>query len=231
MNEVSAILSKVRNEGRKALLEPEAKSICRAYGIPVPSFKVAKNEDQAITFAAEIGFPVVLKIVSPQIIHKSDVGGVELNLKTIEDVRIAYRNILSRIQVSKPGAKVTGILVQEMAPPSTEVIVGAIKDSQFGQSIMFGLGGIFAEVIDDVAFRIAPINKEEARLMMTEVKAYPILKGYRNQPALDTDALVAILVATSNLVMENEHLKELDLNPVLVYQKGATVVDARIILE
>ena len=231
MNEVSVILSKVRDEGRKALLEPEAKSICRAYGIPVTSFKVAENEDQAVSFAEEIGYPVVLKIVSPQIIHKSDIGGVELNLKTIEDVRIAYQIILSRIQESKPEARVLGILVQEMAPPSTEVIVGAFKDSQFGQSIMFGLGGIFAEVIDDVVFRIAPISKEEARLMMTEVKAYPILKGYRNQPALDTDALVDILVATSNLVMEHEYLKELDLNPVLVYQKGAKVVDARIILE
>ena len=231
MNEVSVILSQVRDEGRKALLEPEAKSICIAYGIPVTSFKVAKNEDQAVTFAEEIGFPVVLKIVSPQIIHKTDVGGVELNLKTIEDVRLAYRNILSRIQKSQPEAVITGILVQEMAPPSTEVIIGAIKDSQFGQSIMFGLGGIFAEVIDDVVFRIAPINEVEARLMITEVKAYPLLRGYRNRPALDTDALVDILIATSNLIIENEYVKELDLNPILVYKKGAKVVDARLILE
>jgi acetyl-CoA synthetase (ADP-forming) len=231
MREVSAIFSRVRAEGRKALLEPEAKSVCMAYGIPVTSFKVAKNEDQAVTFAEEIGFPVVLKIVSPQILHKTDVGGVELNLKTIEDVRLAYRNILSRIEKSTPEAKVTGVLVQEMAPASTEVIIGAIKDSQFGQSVMFGLGGIFAEVIDDVVFRIAPINKAEARSMMTEVKAYPILAGYRNRPVLDTETLVDILIATSNLIIENEHVQELDLNPIMVYPKGAKVVDARIILE
>jgi acyl-CoA synthetase (NDP forming) len=231
MREVSPIFSRVRDEGRKALLEPEAKSICMAYGIPVTSFKVAKKEDQAVTFAEEIGFPVVLKIVSPQISHKTDVGGVELNLKTIIDVRLAYRNILLRIQKSAPEAKITGILVQEMAPPSTEVIVGAIKDSQFGQSVMFGLGGIFAEVIDDVVFRVAPINKAEARLMMTEVKAYPILTGYRSRPVLDTETLVDILIATSDLIIENEHVQELDLNPILVYPKGAKVVDARIILE
>ncbi len=231
MREVSAIFSRVRDEGRKALLEPEAKSVCMAYGIPVTLFKVAKNEDQAVTFAEEIGFPVVLKIVSPQILHKTDVGGVELNLKTVEDVQLAYRNILSRIQKSTPKAEVTGILVQEMAPPSTEVIIGAIKDSQFGQSVMFGLGGIFAEVINDVVFRIAPINKAEARSMMTEVKAYPILAGYRNRPVLDTETLVNILIATSNLIIENEHVQELDLNPIMVYPKGAKVVDARIILE
>jgi len=231
MGKVSEILATVRRENRKNLLEPEAKTICREYNIPVTKFKVAKEEKEAVRFAEEIGFPVVLKIVSPDIIHKSDVGGVMLNLKTAPEVEKAYKKILANVRNHYPNAKISGILVQEMAPASTEVIVGAIKDNQFGPSMMFGLGGIFVEILKDVVFRIAPVTKQEAKLMITEIKAYPVLKGYRNQPPLDTIAIADIIVNTSKLVTDHLEIKELDLNPVMVYENGATTVDARIILE
>ena len=228
---VSKIFEEARKEGRNYLLEPEAKTICMEYGIPVTKFRVAKTAEEAVKFAEEIGYPTVLKIVSPDIIHKFDVGGVILNLNSQDDIRDAYKKILENVKKHKPEANVKGILVQEMAPSSTEVIVGSTKDPQFGPALMFGLGGIFVEVLKDVTFRIAPITEQDAREMITEVKAYPILKGYRNQPPADIDAIVKILLKTSKLVMDHQEIKELDLNPIMVYKKGAKTVDARIILE
>jgi acetyl-CoA synthetase (ADP-forming) len=231
MSAVSEIFNKVKKENRKFLLEPEAKTVCTKYRIPVTKFKVAKTEAEAVKFAEEIGYPIVLKIISPDIIHKSDVGGVIVDLKTAKEVQSAYKQILRNVRKHEADAKIVGILVQEMAPSSTEVIIGAIKDPQFGPAVMFGLGGIFVEVLKDVTFRVAPITVDEAREMISEVKAYPLLKGYRNQPPADIEAIVQILLNTSRLVMEHQEIKELDLNPVMVYEKGAKTVDARIILE
>ena len=225
------VFAQAKKDGRSYLLESEAKMVCMEYGIPVTRFKVALTSDEAVKFAEEIGYPVVLKIVSPDVIHKFDVGGVALNLKTLSEVKDAYEKILKNVKKHKPNAKIIGVLVQEMAPQSTEVIVGAIKDPQFGPALMFGLGGIFVEVLKDVTFRIAPITESDAREMITEVKAYPILKGYRGQPPADIDAIVSILLSTSKLVMDHQEIKELDLNPIMVYEKGAKTVDARIILE
>ena len=227
----SQMFSQVLREKRKYLLETEAKTVCMEYGIPVTRFKLAKNEAEAVKFAGEVGYPIVLKIVSPDIIHKSDVGGVLIGLKTAKEVRNAYKQILKNVKKHEADAKIVGVLVQEMAPSSTEVIVGAIKDPQFGPALMFGLGGIFVEVLKDVTFRIAPITEDEAREMITEVKAYPLLKGYRNMPPADIEAIVQILLNASRLVMEHQEIKELDLNPIMVYEKGAKTVDARIILE
>jgi len=201
------------------------------YGIPVTRFKVALTQDEASGFADQIGYPVVLKIVSPDILHKWDLGGVILNLKNTTDVKNAYDKILENAKRHKPDAKIVGVLVQEMAPSSTEVIVGSIKDPQFGPALMFGLGGVFVEVLKDVTFRIAPITETDAREMITEVKGYPILKGYRGQPPADIDAIVEILMNTSRLVIDRMEIKELDLNPIMVYENGAKTVDARIILE
>ncbi|MGB9741327.1 MAG: acetate--CoA ligase family protein [Candidatus Bathyarchaeia archaeon] len=231
MTEISKIFNAARKEGRNFLLEPEAKNVCIEYGIPVTKFEVAKSEAEAVKFAEAIGFPVVLKVVSPDIIHKSDVGGVIVGLKSAGEVRDAYRQILGNVKKHRADAKIVGVLVQEMAPASTEIIVGAIKDPQFGPALMFGLGGIFVEILKDVSFRIAPIDEEEAHEMISEVKAYPLLKGYRNLPPADIDAIVKILVSTSKLVMEHQEIKELDLNPIMVYERGAKTVDARIILE
>lgn len=231
METVSQIINKARREGRNFLLEPEAKTVCREYRIPVTTFRVAKTVEEAEKFAEEVGYPVVLKIVSPDVIHKFDVGGVILDLNNAQEVQGAYKKILENVEKHKQDAEVVGILIQEMAPQSTEVIVGATKDPQFGPALMFGLGGVFVEVLKDVTFRIAPITREDAQEMITEIKAYPILKGYRGQPAVDTNAIIEILLNTSRLVMDHQEIKELDLNPIIVYEKGAKTVDARIILE
>jgi len=231
LNKTSEIIAQVRREGGKALLEPEAKTICMEYNIPVTMFKLAKNEEESVEFAERIGFPVVLKIVSPDIIHKSDAGGVIVNLKNAAEVRNAYRKILENAKKYDSAAKIVGILVQEMAPQSTEVIVGAIKDPQFGQTLMFGLGGIFVEILKDVTFRIAPITREDAYEMITKIKAYPLLKGYRKTPPADLDTIINVLLNASKLVMDYPEIKELDLNPIMAYEKGAKTVDARIILE
>jgi acetyl-CoA synthetase (ADP-forming) len=225
------VFDQARKEGRKYLLEPEAKIVCMEYGIPVTRFKVALTQNEADKFAEQIGYPVVLKVVSPDVLHKWDVGGVVLNLKTAPEVKDAYKKILENVKRHKPDARIAGVIVQEMAAPSTEVIVGSTKDPQFGPALMFGLGGIFVEVLKDVTFRIAPITDADAREMIAEVKAYPILKGYRGQPPADIDAIAKILTSTSRLVMDHTEIKELDLNPVIVYEKGAKTVDARIILE
>jgi acyl-CoA synthetase (NDP forming) len=231
LKNASSILMQASKERRKNLLETEAKTVCMGYGIPVTKFKLAKNEAQAVEFAEEIGCPVVLKIVSPDIIHKSDVGGVIINIKDANDAQNAYKQIMDNVKKHKPDAKIVGMLVQEMAPQSTEVIVGATKDPQFGPTLMFGLGGIFVEILKDVTFRIAPVTEDEAREMIKEVRAYPLLEGYRHVPPADIEAIVRILLNTSRLVMEHQEIKELDLNPIMVYEKGAKTVDARIILE
>ncbi len=231
MKSAAEIISQAVKDGRKSLLETEAKIICKEYGIPVTRFELAKDEEETAKFATAIGYPVVLKIVSQDIPHKSDVGGVKVNLKDAKEVRSAYEEILSNVKKHDAKAQVVGVLVQEMAPASTEVIVGSTKDPQFGPAVMFGLGGVFVEVLKDVTFRIAPITEEDAREMVEGVKAYPLLKGYRGSPPADIEAIVEILLATSRLVVEHQEIKELDLNPIMVYEKGAKTVDARIILE
>jgi len=229
--EAEKIISKAREEDRDFLLEPEAKRLCALYGLPVTRFEVAKSEDEAVEAARRIGFPIVLKVISPQVLHKSDVGGVILNLKDEEGVREAYRRIHENVKAKVPGAVIEGILVQEMAPSSTEVIVGAIKDPTFGPTIMFGLGGIFVEILRDVSFRLVPIERVDAEEMIGEIKAYKILEGARGMPKADKEALIEILLKTSEMLIDIPEIKELDLNPIMVYEKGAKIVDARVILE
>ena len=231
MNQTTKIINQAKKEGRKALLETEAKTICTEYGISVTKFNLAKNEKEAAKIADQTGYPVVLKIVSPDIIHKSDAGGVMVNLKNKEEVTAAFSKILENAKAYKADAKIVGVLVQEMAKPATEVIIGAIKDPQFGQTLMFGLGGIFVEILKDVTFRVAPITEQEAAEMVVGVKAFPLLNGYRNTPPADVKAIVGVLMSVSKLVMDHPEIKELDLNPVLAYEKGTKTVDARIILE
>ncbi|MEM2319763.1 MAG: acetate--CoA ligase family protein [Candidatus Bathyarchaeia archaeon] len=227
---MSEIIAKALAEGRRYLLEHEAKAICQKYGIPVTRFGVAGSAEEAAKIAEEIGFPVVLKIVSPDIVHKYDVGGVVLNLKSADEVINAYNQIIANVRKRRPEARIDGVNVQEMAPPSTEVIVGAVKDPQFGPVLMFGLGGIFVEVLKDVTYRVAPIKEDDALEMVNEIKASPILKGYRGLPPADVNAIVEILLNASKMMMENQEIRELDLNPIMVYEKGAKTVDARIIL-
>lgn len=231
MKKTDKIIESARMEGRKTLLEPEAKTICAEYGITVTKFNVAKTEKDAIRMAEKAGYPVVLKIISPDIIHKSDAGGVAINLKNEDEVKAAYTRILDNAKKYKEDAKIVGILVEEMATQSTEIIIGAVKDPQFGPTIMFGLGGIFVELLKDVTFRVAPITAQEAAEMVVEVQAFPLLNGYRNTPPADVKAIVNLIVRVSKLVTENPEIKELDLNPVMAYKEGVKTVDARIILE
>lgn len=231
MNRTSELLSKVEAEKRKSLLETEAKDICLECGIPVTKFRLAVTEADAIAFADDIAYPVVLKIVSPDVVHKSEVGGVTVNLENANQVQNAYRKILANVRRSKPDARIEGLLVEEMSPPSTEVIVGSHRDLQFGPTLMFGLGGIFVEILKDVTFRVAPVTESEAMEMISEIKAYPLLRGYRNTPPVDIGSIVQILLSVSRLVTEHPQIEEIDLNPILVYEIGAKVVDARIILQ
>ncbi len=229
---VSEIIEKVKADGRKALTEPEAKEVFAAYGLPVPKGKLAKSADEAVQIANEIGFPVVMKIVSPQIIHKSDAGGVKVNLNSEEDVRKAFEEIVSNAKKYDPDAHIHGVYVQEMAPWGTETIIGSINDVQFGPTVMFGLGGIFVEILKDVTFRIAPITAEEAKGMIQEIKGYKVLTGARGEKPKDVDAIADAMSRLSQLVWDfRDHIKEVDANPVIVYEKGLSVVDARIILK
>ena len=227
---VSKIFETAVDEGRDFLFEDEAKALCGLYGLPVTKIEVVEAEDDAVRVAEGFGFPVVLKIVSPQVLHKSDAGGVLINIRDAEGVRKGYKKIIENVKARVPDAEITGILVQEMAPDGTQVIVGSTKDPTFGPTIMFGLGGIFVEVLKDVSFRLVPITRVDAEEMVREIKAYKILEGVRGMPPADQETILDILMRTSEMLVECPEIKELDLNPILVYKKGAKIVDARVIL-
>lgn len=226
-----AIISKTKKEGRKALTEPEAKEILKAYGIPVTHGELAKTPEEASKIAEKIGYPVVLKIVSPQILHKSDAGGVKLNLKSAKEVEAAYKEIIISAKAYNQKAEINGVYVQEMALlTSREIIVGGTRDPQFGPVIMLGLGGIFVEVLKDVSFRLVPIEKTDAQEMIQELRGKKILESFRGMPKVNTEHIIKMLLAISKLMAENEEISELDINPIMVYPEETKAVDARIIL-
>lgn len=229
---VEEVIGKARSEGRTKLLEHEAYDVLAKYGIPAPKFGLATSAEEAIELSEKIGYPVVLKIVSPDIIHKSDVGGVKLNLKSSEEVRRSFEEIIRNVRTKAPEAKITGILVQEMVPQSLEVIVGATRDPTFGPVILFGLGGIFVEVLKDVSFRITPLTRYDAETMLTEIRAARILDGYRGTPPRDKEAIVDIILRLAKFMEENESVTDVDLNPIMVFEtgKGAKVADVRILI-
>jgi acetate---CoA ligase (ADP-forming) len=227
------VITMVRAEGRTAMTESEAKNVFSAYGLPVAATHLARSEDEAVEMAQRVGYPVVMKIMSPDIVHKSDAGGVKVNIKNEAAVREAYNTILVNAKAYNASAKVHGVAVQEMAPWGTEVIVGAVNDPTFGPTVMFGMGGIFVEVLKDVTFRVAPVSAEQALEMMKEIRAAPILSGVRGEAERDQAALADVISRYSQLVWDlGDEIAESDANPVLVYEKGHGVklVDARIIL-
>ena len=217
-------------QGRIALLEHEAKRICNEYDISTPKFRLALNAIDAVNAAKRLGFPVVLKVVSPDILHKTDAECVIMGLRNESEVRQAFKTILENAKRHNPNARVQRMLVEEMQPPGIEVIVGGIRDPPFGQTLMFGLGGVFVELFEDVSFRVAPISERSAKRMIREVKGYEILKGYRGRAPADEESLVRILLSSSKLMQDHTEISQMDLNPTLVYEKGATAVDARITL-
>ncbi|MFC1897466.1 acetate--CoA ligase family protein [Chloroflexota bacterium] len=225
------IIEKARSEGRTLLTEVEAKELIKQAGISVSETKLAVSREEVISISEQLGFPVVLKIASADVVHKSDAGGVKLGLNTSEQVGKAYDDILAAIKKEYPKAVIQGVSVQNMARPGVEVIIGMSKDAQFGPVLMFGLGGIMVEIMKDVSFRIVPLAKKDAGEMIREIKGYPMLEGYRGQEPVDVPNLEELLVKLSNFAEQNPEVKEIDLNPIFAYSKGALAVDARVILE
>ena len=225
------IIKSAKKEGRTALNEVESKQLLKQAGINTTDIKLASSKDEAIAAAKKFGFPAVLKIVSPDILHKSDIGGVKLSLNSEDEVGKAYDEIMAAAKKHAPSAKIEGVSVQPMAKSATEVIIGMNKDEQFGPVLMFGLGGILVEVLKDVSFRIVPLTKRDAREMIREIKAYPVLEGYRGQEPADIKTLENLLLKVSDFVEKHPDIKEMDLNPIFAYKDGAIAVDARVILD
>jgi len=228
-NNVAQIIRRARAGRRHNLLETEARQILKEYGLPVPEFRVATTKEDAGRVAEKIGYPVAAKVLSAKIIHKTEAGGVKLNLKDKDEVEKAFDEIIENARRYSRDTQVEGVIISPMERVGTEVIIGMIRDAQFGPVIMFGLGGIFVEVLKDVSFRVVPLEEHDAWEMVREIQGYPVLKGVRGK-AKDINAIVNIILKISKLSMENEKITELDLNPVVVFEEGASVVDTRMII-
>ncbi|MFX1320967.1 MAG: acetate--CoA ligase family protein [Promethearchaeota archaeon] len=224
---ISEVLKNKIESNQTVLTEFESKELLQEIGILVPSQKLTTSIDETKSAAEEIGFPVVLKLIAEDIVHKSDTGAVKLNIKDKHELETAYKDLMNI-----PSQKEKKISVQKMADePITELIIGMTTDAQFGPALMFGIGGILVELLEDVSFRIAPITEYDAKEMIHEIKGFPILDGYRGKPKADIDAIVNALLKISDLVIKHEEINEMDLNPVFIYEKGLICVDARIILK
>ena len=227
---IAEVIERARRQGRTVLTEVESKQILHEAGIPVARAVLAATAAEAVKAADDAGYPVVLKIVSPDIAHKSDVGGVKVGLGSAAEVEVAFEEIMASVKQNQPDARIEGVAVQRMAPAGTEVIVGMSKDPQFGPVMMFGLGGIFVEVLKDVAFRIVPLEPRDAREMVREIKGFPVLEGVRGQDPADIEALEKLILKVSEFIEAHPEIEELDLNPVFAYKDGVIAVDARIVV-
>jgi len=224
---IAEVLKKKIESSQTVLTEFESKELLEEIGIVVPDQRLTSSKEETLSAAEKIGFPVVLKLMAEDVIHKSDTGAVKLNLKTKEEVEEAYDDLMKI-----PAQAEKKISVQNMAEePITELIIGMTTDPQFGPALMFGIGGILVELLEDVSFRIAPITEYDANEMIKEIKGFPILDGYRGKPKADLEAIVKTLLKISDLVVKHEEINEMDLNPVFIYEKGLICVDARIILK
>lgn len=218
--------------GKRSLLtEVEAKELLRKAGMPVIDTRLARTGREAVSLAREMGFPVAMKIISPDIVHKTDAGGVKLGLANAAQVEKAYHDIMSSVRQKAPQAQIEGVSVQKMARPGIELIIGMNKDEQFGPVIMFGLGGIFVEILKDVSFRLVPLTPGDAAEMVAEIKGFRLLQGFRGQEPVNISLLEDLIVKISEFIDKNPQIKELDLNPVFGYRDSLAIVDARIILE
>ena len=225
------IFDQLKKEKRNNLTEVESREILKYYGIPVVEGVVIQQIEDAADFAQKYGYPLVLKIVSKDIIHKTDVSGVIVGIKNEKELRNEITNLIKNVKKKKPSARIDGIFVQKMLPESPEVIIGGKKDLTFGQVLAFGLGGVFVEVFNDVSFRVVPIKERDAIDMISEIKGIKILQGVRGKKPVDFKALIDILMRTSRMLEENPGIKELDMNPVFALANRAVAVDARIIVD
>jgi acetyltransferase len=228
--EAKKIIAAARKDSRNVLLENEAKALFAIHGAPVSEECIVQTADEAFEFAQSIGQDVVLKIVSPDILHKSDAGGVRIKLKTEKEIRQAFKGISKNARQYNPEADIRGMLVSPMADEGIEIIIGTKYDDQFGPVIMYGLGGIMVEIMKDVAFRVLPITRSAAKKMIEQTKSFPILNGARGNPKLDQKAIRRLLMLCSEIVEAYPDIEEMDLNPVIVHEKGLSIVDARVIL-
>ncbi len=231
MSTLNDIIAAVKKQGRTILSEDESKKLLRELQIKTTELYMAGSKEEAVAQSSRMGFPVVLKIASPDISHKSDAGGVKINLKDGEAVAQAYEDIISSCKRQFPDAAIEGVAVQNMVKPGIEVIIGMTKDPQYGPVIMIGLGGVWVEVLKDVSFRIAPLTQSDAAKMIKEIKGYSLLQGYRGTPPADIAVLEDILMKISRYAVENPDIREIDLNPIFAYSDHAVAVDARVILE
>jgi len=213
------------------LNEVEAKILLGQAGIPVIDTRLARTKKDAVSLSGKIGFPVVLKIVSPDVVHKSDAGGVKVGLANAAQVRKAYTEIITNVKEKVPGARIEGVSVQKMAGPGVEVIIGMTEDDQFGPVIMFGLGGIWVEAIRDVAFRVVPVSARDADEMVREIKGFAVLRGYRGQEPVKISSLTKLITRISRFIEKNPQVKELDINPLIASGDGVVAVDARIVMK
>ena len=228
---VQAVLDQVRAEGRTVLTALEGKQVCEAYGIPVPKEGLATSASEAARLAQEIGYPVVLKIASTDILHKTDAGGVLTGLASAAAVEQGYNTILANARTYKADARILGVQVQQMLPAAQEVIVGATTDPSFGKLVAFGLGGILVEVMQDITFRLAPTTHQEAVAMLDDIAGAAVLHGVRGAPGADREALGTLIANVSQLVHDFPAIHEMDLNPVFASSTGATAVDVRIVVD
>jgi len=226
-----SIIEKFIKEGRTILTEFESKEILKKIGISVVETKLARTQKEAVLISKKIGYPVALKISSPDVIHKTDSGGVRLSINSGIEVERAFKEIIELTKQKFPKAHIQGVSVQKMLPQATEVIIGINKDSQFGHVIMFGLGGIFVEIFKDVSFRIIPVERKDAQEMIQEIKGYPLLLGYRGKEPANIHGLIEDILKLSKFIQKNPRVKELELNPMFIYKEKAIAVDARILLE
>ena len=218
------------NAAGRLLNEVESKRLLSEAGINTNATELARTRDEAVMLARQIGHPVALKIASPDVVHKSDAGGVLVGVSGDAEVAAAYDEIVAAIAAAQPAARVDGVSVQAMAEPGVEVIIGVSRDPQFGPLLMFGLGGVLVEVLGDVAFRIAPLTERDAAEMVREIKGYPILRGHRGSPPADLGAIERALLDLSRFVDSRPDVGEVDLNPIIAHTKGLTAVDARVVL-
>ncbi|HEY5671497.1 MAG TPA: acetate--CoA ligase family protein [Anaerolineales bacterium] len=234
IKQVQTVITRVRSEKRTTIGDSEARDILQAYGLHIPRSEIASSPERAIEIASQIGYPVVLKIASPDILHKTDVGGVKVGLQNAEAVRDAFELMVYRAQRYIPEARIWGCLVQEMAPAGgLEVLVGMNRDPQFGPLVTFGLGGIYVEILKDVTFRIAPFSREEAEAMIGEIRAHALLDGVRGKPPMDKEAILDTIMRIGQLVQDFPEIAELDINPLMVYPhgQGAIAIDMRLVLQ
>ena len=228
---VQELLNNIITDNRRELTELEAKAVLEEYGVSIVRTELATTATEAEALANELGYPVVLKIASPDILHKVDAGGVKTFLEKVSDVTNAYTEIIENAKKYNPSAKLLGVTVQKQIPRGVEVIVGGLRDPIFGPCVMFGMGGTWVEVMNDVSFRLAPTSMEAAKEMMTEIKAYPLLTRYRGSEGVDIHGIADIIVKISKLMAENEIITEIDANPVFARTDSVIAVDARIVLE